>query len=200
MENIFIKHVKNCNYENIKKWLNLGVNPNYDKNGAIVTAASIGHINIVDLLLKDDRVNPSAQCNNAIVLAAYNGHIEIVKLLLTNNRIDPSDGNNQTIHWADFYNKIGKTNIVKLLLTDIRVVNKLSIKDKIKYNLVKFNGKKETNKKCCILFRKPTIGEKYYEIQESDTLNSFIVIAKWFNNFDYSGNIRSVECYEQNKN
>ena len=71
---------------------------------------------------------------------------------------------------------------------------------KIRYNLVKFNGKKETNKKCCILFRKPTIGEKYYEIQEYDTLNSFIVIEQWIKNIYYMSNIQSIECYEQNKN
>src|SRR5690606_6818132 len=63
-------------------------------------ASTNGHLEIVQELLKDNRVNPSAQGNEAIRVASKNGHLEIVRELLKDNRVDPSTLNNWTIREA----------------------------------------------------------------------------------------------------
>jgi len=47
--------------------------------GSLDLAASMGHLNIVEALLKDNRVNLSSNNNEAIRLAATNGHFMVVK-------------------------------------------------------------------------------------------------------------------------
>jgi len=47
-------------------------------------------VDIVKLLLADDRVNPSDQNNLALLWASLNCHIEVVSLLLSCPRVDPS--------------------------------------------------------------------------------------------------------------
>jgi hypothetical protein len=44
-------------------------------------ASSCGHLEIVKLLLSDERVNPSVDDNYSIKFASRNGHLEVVKLL-----------------------------------------------------------------------------------------------------------------------
>ena len=49
--------------------------------------SSNGYIEIVKILLQDNRVDPSDRNNYAIQCAMENGHIEIVKLLLKDKRV-----------------------------------------------------------------------------------------------------------------
>jgi ankyrin repeat protein len=58
------------------------VKPYLSDEGLIDSSASRkGHLEIVKLLLADDRVDSSAQDNSALVYALENGHSEMVKLL-----------------------------------------------------------------------------------------------------------------------
>lgn len=56
-----------------------------------------GHLNVVELLMKDTRVNPADQRNEAIILASMKGHLAIVKRLMEDVRVDPSDQDNTPI-------------------------------------------------------------------------------------------------------
>jgi ankyrin repeat protein len=64
------------------------VDPACCANDCIIRASSLGHINIVNILLKDNRVNPTDRNNLAIRNASKMGHKEVVKLLLTDYRVD----------------------------------------------------------------------------------------------------------------
>jgi ankyrin repeat protein len=104
--------------DELKTKVNDGWNPSYDDNYAIRYAAEYGRVEMVKLLLADDRVDPSVNDNFAIQLAAENGHIEVVKLLLADDRVDPSARGNYAIRFAA---ETGHIEMVKLLLTDDRV-------------------------------------------------------------------------------
>ena len=56
-----------------------------------------GYLEIVQELLKDNRVDPSANNNDAIQWASGNGHLEVVEELLKDNRVDPSANDNYAI-------------------------------------------------------------------------------------------------------
>ncbi|KNC51642.1 Poly(Adp-ribose) glycohydrolase [Thecamonas trahens ATCC 50062] len=71
-------------------------------SNCLAWAAEKGHIDIVRLLLADDRVDPSAKANYAITRASHYGHVDTVRLLLTDNRVDPSAKDNCAIRLASF--------------------------------------------------------------------------------------------------
>ncbi len=50
---------------------------------ALIASSKNGHLEVVKLLLADDRVNPSVNNNEAIIIASENGHSDVVKLLPT---------------------------------------------------------------------------------------------------------------------
>ena len=72
-----------------------------------------GHLEVVKLLLANDKVDPGADSNYAIKWASNYGHLEVVKLLLANDKVDPSADNNSAILSA--YQK-GHLEVVKLLI------------------------------------------------------------------------------------
>ena len=76
------------------------------------------HLEVVKLLLANDKVDPSADNNRAIRFTSQNGHLEIVKLLLANDKVDPSADNNYAIRLASLN---GHSEIVKLLLANDKV-------------------------------------------------------------------------------
>jgi ankyrin repeat protein len=63
-------------------------------------ASENGHLEIVQLLLADDRVDPSANDNYPIRIALENGHLQIVQLLLADRRVDPSALDNYAVQLA----------------------------------------------------------------------------------------------------
>jgi ankyrin repeat protein len=72
---------------------------------ALHEASVEGHVEIVDLLLRDERVDPAVKNSGgrtALHMATSRGHSEIVKLLLADQRTDPrvkgSDGRTGTDH------------------------------------------------------------------------------------------------------
>jgi hypothetical protein len=56
----------------------------------LAIAVYYGHKEIVEMLLKDNRVDPSADGSCALRNASLNGHKEIVEILLKDNRVDSS--------------------------------------------------------------------------------------------------------------
>jgi ankyrin repeat protein len=97
-------------YNYFNTYILFNISPNIDNlfldinkvNKLFQFACKFGYINIVKLLLLDDRVDPGANDNCAIRLASKNGHLEIVKLLLSDEQVDPSADNNYAIIWALF--------------------------------------------------------------------------------------------------
>src|SRR3990172_1422870 len=61
-----------------------------DSNESSITACKFGSVEVVGLLLADQRVDPSANDNAAIQWASKNGHAEVVRFLLTDPGVDPS--------------------------------------------------------------------------------------------------------------
>jgi ankyrin repeat protein len=75
-------------------------------------------VEVVKLLLADERVDPAARNDWAIRHASRNGHSGIVKLLLADERVDPAADANYAIQIAC---KNGHVVVVDLLLADQRV-------------------------------------------------------------------------------
>jgi len=94
------------------------VDPSDNYNEAIQDASENGHVEVVRLLLTDDRVDPSDQHNHPIRWASSKGHIEVVRLLLADSRVNPTDLDNCAIRWAS---ERGDVQMVKLLMDDLRV-------------------------------------------------------------------------------
>jgi ankyrin repeat protein len=93
-------------------------NPSEDDNFVIKSVSEGGHLEIVKLLLSDERVDPSAGENYAIRWASRNGHHEVVNILLKHTRVNPSTRENYAIRLAS---ERGHVEVVKLLLADPRV-------------------------------------------------------------------------------
>lgn len=87
-------------------------------NLAIQIACKYGYIEIVEKLLKDEKVDPTANNQYAVREASKKGHTEVVKLLLENNKVDPSVEYNDAIIQAS---KNGHEKVVMLLLKDSRI-------------------------------------------------------------------------------
>jgi ankyrin repeat protein len=97
------------------------IDPNLDRvlnDIALLRVNLYDHKEIVELLLKDNRVDPSALDNKAIRYASVNGRKEVVEMLLKDDRVDPSAGRNYAIRGAS---ENGHTEIVRMLLKDKRV-------------------------------------------------------------------------------
>ncbi|KAJ3329838.1 hypothetical protein HDU76_007032 [Blyttiomyces sp. JEL0837] len=74
-----------------------GVDVTANDNEAIRKASSYGRIDIVKILLQNDRVDPAANDHEAVIEASRNGHLEVVQLLLGDQRVDASAQNNTAI-------------------------------------------------------------------------------------------------------
>jgi len=86
-------------------------------------ACEKGFVEIVEMLLADDRVDPTTGCvlyeeNDSIKLASHYGQTQVVRLLLKDGRANPAAENNFAIRMASRY---GFADIVRLLLADERV-------------------------------------------------------------------------------
>jgi len=96
------------------------ITPSENDNFAILLAVAYGHLNIVDLLLKDTRVNIAAGRSRYLLLhlAAPEGHTEIVKRLLEDERVEPEILDNHALKLAA---SRGHVEIVELLLAHPKV-------------------------------------------------------------------------------
>jgi ankyrin repeat protein len=87
-------------------------------NEGFAEATRNGHIEIVDLLLNDERIDPNWNVGKPLSAATGGGHIGVVELLLNDERIKPSENGSQSLCSACAG---GYLDIVKLLLDDGRV-------------------------------------------------------------------------------
>ena len=88
------------------------------ENGALVWAARNGYIEIVLILLADQRVTAYG-VSRALWEAARNGYIEIVQILLADQRVNPDGEDMDRIVW--FISLAGNIEIVRILLADQRI-------------------------------------------------------------------------------
>ncbi|KAJ3272774.1 hypothetical protein HDV01_005302 [Terramyces sp. JEL0728] len=86
-------------------------------NRALRDAATMGHLKICQLLITHG-LDPSADGNLAFQRACQNGHLGLAEFLLQDRRVDPAARNNQAIRQSA---RRGYSDIVKLLLKDERV-------------------------------------------------------------------------------
>jgi hypothetical protein len=94
------------------------VDPAFNENIAVISAARKGRLDTVKLLLKDIRIDPTDQDNLAIKVASYGSHPSVVQALLDDGRVDPSVDQNYAIRIAAQY---GHLEVVQILLRDDRV-------------------------------------------------------------------------------
>ena len=113
--------------------IKIGFKLNADKDGwtPFYSACGNGYIEIIKLLLNDQRVDINKASNDGwtpFYSACSNGHIEIIKLLLNDNRVDinKTENDNFTITkkcWTPFHRACEKGNleVVKLFLNEKRI-------------------------------------------------------------------------------
>ncbi|KAJ3017506.1 UNVERIFIED_CONTAM: hypothetical protein HDU68_011607 [Siphonaria sp. JEL0065] len=93
-----------------------------NENNCLINASNFGHVDIVQLLLKDLRINPSWQQTprqlTALGYACKQGRLEIVRLLLSDDRVNPTEGDNMALLEAATH---GHLDVVQFLLSDTRV-------------------------------------------------------------------------------
>mgnify|MGYP001050393284 CR=1 FL=1 len=132
MEKQLFDACENGNFEVVKQILtnNPQFNPEFclgkDNYTPFYISCVRGHTEIMELLLKDERVNINFSDNvhPPLYCACYNVDIETIKVLLANKRIDVNKtGNSATPFWISC--SFGLAEVVKLLLDDERVdINK----------------------------------------------------------------------------
>eukprot|EP01118_Nematostelium_gracile_P008572 TRINITY_DN2838_c0_g1_i1.p2 TRINITY_DN2838_c0_g1~~TRINITY_DN2838_c0_g1_i1.p2 ORF type:complete len:323 (-),score=81.90 TRINITY_DN2838_c0_g1_i1:33-1001(-) len=83
-----------------------------------IVAAEHGRMDIVEKLIQDKRVDPTVDHNQALQRAAKNGHLQIVDRLLQDKRVDPTSRRNLAIRWASQKVHI---DVINRLLEDDRV-------------------------------------------------------------------------------
>ncbi len=88
-------------------------------NLSLRIACKDDHLEVVKLLLSDDRVDPTVNKNMPIFLACLKGHLEVVVLLMLDDRVDPSDNKCSALDTA-MTNKHLK--IIECILQDKNVV------------------------------------------------------------------------------
>jgi len=87
-----IEFLKACKSGETEKVIRIlpQVDPAEQDNEAIKLASMKGRIEVVRLLLADNRVDPGAEVNHSIKAASLNGHAEVVQELLKHPRVNPA--------------------------------------------------------------------------------------------------------------
>jgi len=111
-------YCKEGNLDSVGKYLQTENIPSVNLDWMLCLTCRHNHINIVKLLLSDNRVNPNGCGITPICWASEHGHLEIVKYLLQDPRVDPSINGNYAIEVASTY---GHEKVLNLLLADHRV-------------------------------------------------------------------------------
>lgn len=92
--------------------------PAASSNHALMNAVLIGNMDILELLLADNRVDPGADNNTAIRIAASLGNTAAVSLLLAHPRVNPSAADNAAMFCAL---EEGNGEVVRLLLPHLKL-------------------------------------------------------------------------------
>ena len=113
---LIIYAVMNNQIEIVKRLLeDSRVDPSCNDNRSLNLAAQKGHIDIVNLLLDDERLRPD---NKALEIASYEHRVDVVNRLLKDPRFDPTLNNYAAIEKAA---EKENTKVVSILLNDERV-------------------------------------------------------------------------------
>jgi hypothetical protein len=80
-----------------------GVDPSYDNNKAVQSAAHIGYSDVVEVLLDDDRVNPYVNENYVIRISVIARHEDVIEILLDHPKINLFDNRILSIKGLDNY-------------------------------------------------------------------------------------------------
>jgi len=124
---------KEGNTELVRQHLRVaGINVNFrnanDQETPLIVAARMGHVQVVEMLLKDQRVSPFAQNSSqasVLMVACQNGHVPVVKLLLEVPGIGVNEIMNDTVTPLYMASRSGNAQIVELLLKHPQIqVNK----------------------------------------------------------------------------
>jgi hypothetical protein len=115
----FINNALENNINKVKKFLIRKKIKTKTIQSALYASIQYGNLEIVKLLLNDERVEANHKNNRNLIVAVDNGHIDIVSLLLNDKSVDPSDQDNEATITATTK---GNIEILKLLLTDKRVL------------------------------------------------------------------------------
>ena len=163
-------------FDIVKFLIEKGADINYQNNTgstALMYASITGHLNIVKFL-----VGKGAN----IKLEVNKQHPVVVKELTTFNINLEIDFKLTAITWAAFFNHL---DIINYLIEKGADINHLPINYQLKYNLVQFNGNKQTNFNCAIAFRPPKAGEKYYQFKDKIVIDKFLsfIEEKYQNDF-----------------
>lgn len=113
-----IDAVESGNLNQVEFYLGRGHDPSINNNSAIIKAAELGHIDVVETLLNHPRVNPADQNNAALRKAFRNHKLSTVKVLLNHPKVNPAVNDNEILVYSAIY---GYGEIVFLLLKDDRV-------------------------------------------------------------------------------
>lgn len=114
--------------------------PKFQGSSSLKLAVQYGHLEIVDVLLKDGRADPDDEYIEDVLLAlaAERGHFKVVDRLLLDNRIIPNENNNEAIVKAFENNNF---RIVDRLLAVKRIKRNLDVVDDP--NFIEYIKKKE---------------------------------------------------------
>lgn len=96
------------------------VDPSSENSNALILAIRGGHIDVVDLLLKDGRANPTIEGYKPLMEAIRENQIEIAKRLIQDSRVKDSPFNLEPLEHAA--NK-GFAEIVEALLPHVKLIN-----------------------------------------------------------------------------
>jgi hypothetical protein len=113
---LFLSECRNGHLEVVVQLLGK-VDPTKKDSVALRRASGRGHLEIVELLLKDGRADPTAWDSEALRHASNRGHVEIVKLLLKDGRADPTAMGGESLYEASHW---GYPGVVRCLLQDGR--------------------------------------------------------------------------------
>ena len=83
----FVDALYDNDIETFKDCINKGFDPSYNNNEPIRMASMNGNLEIVKILMSDQRVNPAGYTNGAFWLAYDEGHKDVVELLFNDERV-----------------------------------------------------------------------------------------------------------------
>jgi len=114
-----------------------------------------GDLDMVELLLLDDRLDPTMNNNYALRLAAEGGFYQIIEVLLADSRIDAGYDENDALNQACYHNHF---DCAALLLTNEKVLSNLKYSNNLHYIIPKI------------------LIEKYDYIQTEEEAKMFILL------------------------
>ena len=182
-KNKFLTAIEEGDLQTVKTLLFDSDNNKFDMEGALITAADYGHIEIVRFLIQNntDINHINSTKDTALTLAAEQGHTEIVNLLITNGA--------KVNHKTKFGNtaltkaaKNGHLNVVDLLIANDADINQINLRGETA--LIRAQKQKHTKveknltKQCSLESNKNEINATNYNNKPSINVTVFFVLKE----------------------